>query len=133
MVPNDELPTVWGLVVDMPSAKGSASLVSLADGTTSLYTSLGGGVIGGGFYQRVAGATRRLLVILESRLRDMDEDDTTTVPPTGHIGLIALAYDGRRRTVASQDALASGSHPLSPIFFAAHDVITELRIATDTR
>ena len=39
---------VWGAVMDMAFPGGVATLVSLEDGTTSLYTSTGGGVIGGG-------------------------------------------------------------------------------------
>lgn len=37
---------VAGVVVDIPAERGFASVSSLGDGTTSLYTSTGGGTIG---------------------------------------------------------------------------------------
>ena len=40
--------TLLGVVVDIPQRGGYATVVAMADGTTSMYTSTGGGVIGGG-------------------------------------------------------------------------------------
>jgi hypothetical protein len=37
-----EHPDVLGAVIDIPSEGGTASVVAMADGTTSLYTSTGG-------------------------------------------------------------------------------------------
>src|SRR5512140_657648 len=39
---------VWGILVEIGLEEGSLSLVVLADGSTSLYFSSGGGVIGAG-------------------------------------------------------------------------------------
>src|SRR5436305_12772026 len=52
---------VWGAVMDMAFPGGVASLVSLEDGSTSLYTSTGGGVIGGGAQPPVVEATQAFL------------------------------------------------------------------------
>src|SRR5205807_5832373 len=52
---------VWGAVMDMAFPDGVASLISLEDGTTSLYTSTGGGVIGGGAHQPVVDATEAFI------------------------------------------------------------------------
>jgi hypothetical protein len=50
---------VWGALMETGYLRGTATLVTLADGTTSLYLSTGGGIIGGGFRADVpAGVTR---------------------------------------------------------------------------
>ena len=43
--------------MDMGTRNATATLVGLADGTTSLYLSTGGAVIGGGEHPQVAGYT----------------------------------------------------------------------------
>ena len=52
-----EHPQVLGTVIDIPSEGGIASVVALADGTTSMYTSTGGGTIGAGTHEAVATRT----------------------------------------------------------------------------
>jgi hypothetical protein len=45
--------TVWGVLMEMGYPEGWATLVALSDGTGSLYLSSGGGIIGGGFHEKV--------------------------------------------------------------------------------
>src|SRR6476646_7953319 len=54
-----EAPRVWGVLLEIGMANGTATVVALADGTSSLYTSTGFGIIGGGFHERSAEAARR--------------------------------------------------------------------------
>ena len=54
--------------MEMAFPEGAATLVSLADGTTSMYTSTGGGVIGGGAHDAVVQAGRAFLLELERRV-----------------------------------------------------------------
>jgi hypothetical protein len=71
---------VWGALMETGSPRGTASLLGLADGTTSLYLSA-----------------------------------------------------GRMSAAASEDDLGRGRHQLSPVFHAAHRVITELRLVDEAR
>ena len=50
------------------------------------------------------------------------------LPAAGEVALRALAFDGPRLTLADEDDLGYERHELSPIFFLAHDVITQLRL-----
>jgi hypothetical protein len=59
---------------------GTATLAALADGTTRPYVSTGGGMIGGGFHQAVAAATRWFFAELEHRLPLLRPDPTTPCP-----------------------------------------------------
>ncbi len=45
----------WGAMMETGNPRGTATLVPLADGTTSLYLSTGGGSSAAGFHQAVAG------------------------------------------------------------------------------
>ncbi len=51
---------VWGALMETGYPRGTATLVALADGTTSLYLSGGGGIIGGGSHEAVATPPRPL-------------------------------------------------------------------------
>jgi hypothetical protein len=128
-----ELPTVWGLLMETGHPNGVATLVALADGTTSLYLSTGGGVIGGGAHPQVAAATRRLLGIVERYLAQIPASTQTALPAVGRVALRALTYHGRHVAEAAEDDLGYQRHPLWPVFHAAHDVITELRLIEEAR
>ena len=49
---------MWGALLETGHPNGVATLVSLGDATTSLYTTGGFGIIGAGFHEVVAAATR---------------------------------------------------------------------------
>jgi len=124
---------LWGALMETGYPRGTATLVSLADGTTSLYLSTGGGIIGGGFHQAVATATRSFLEELERHLPMLQPDPDAALPAVGRVRIRALTYTGRLFAEASEDDLGYGSHQLSPVFHAAHRVITELRLIDEAR
>jgi hypothetical protein len=128
--PSGELPHVWGALIDMGFPTGWASLVTLADGTTSLYTSAGGGVIGGGAHAPVVAASARFLRLVEAELARFEP--TTDLEPRepGQTRFLVLTYDGIRAAGGSSEALAVGTDPLSAVFAAGQQVVTELRLAT---
>jgi hypothetical protein len=75
---------ILALLMETGYPEAVATLVGVADGTTSLYFSNGGGFIGAGTH--AAGA------------------------------------------VAAEEDLGEGRHRLSPLFYAAQDVITQIRL-----
>lgn len=127
-------PVLWGALVEMGYPGGAAvTIVALADGTTSMYTSAGGGIIGGGFHKAVASATQSFLAALEQDLAMLRPDPDAALPAAGQVIIRALTYTGRMSAEASEDDLADGGHQLSPVFYAAHRVITELRLIDEAR
>lgn len=128
-----EHPQVWGALMDMGFPSGTATLVALADGTTSLYTSTGGGIIGGGSHQAVAAATRGFLARVADHLGELPPETGTGLPAQGRVIIRALTYQGRRAAEAAEDDLGYNRHALSPVFHAAHDVITQLRLLDQVR
>jgi hypothetical protein len=127
VAPGADLPRVFGVVMDMSYPNGSATLVAIADRTTSLYTSSGGGVIGGGYHEPVAQANRRLLMVAEAHLEHFERRDPAGLPAVGRVQITALTYSGRLSLDAPEDDLGHRGHPAAPVFHAAHDVITALR------
>jgi hypothetical protein len=128
--PSPEHPRVWGALMEMGMDVGVASLVGLVDGSTSLYLSSGGGMIGGGEHEAIADATRRFLGVLEEHLDELSPDTDSELPGDHEVDIRALTYDGRLSARAVDDDLAEERHPLSPVFYAGQDVITLLRQAS---
>jgi len=127
------LPRVWAVLMETGYPGGVATLAALADGTTSLYLSSGGGMIGAGGQPQVADATLRLLDVAERYLDRLPATLDTALPAAGRVVLRALTYDGQQADEADEDDLGYGRHPLSPLFHAAHDVLTELRLIDESR
>jgi hypothetical protein len=117
--------------MDMAFPGGVASLVSLEDGTTSLYTTTGGGVIGGGAHPTVVDATHAFLEAVAVYAPQFLPTDSDDLPEPGHIQFQALTFDGRRCADAPESDLQARTHDLWPLYFSGHQVITALRIATE--
>jgi hypothetical protein len=106
---------------------GWYSLVAIADGTTSLYTSAAFGIVGGGTHESVRQASATLLTWAEQRRELFAPTSDTSTPPEGTVTLRVLTFDGPTALTATQEELASRRHPASPGFYAAHAVIAQLR------
>ena len=131
LAPSPDHPNVWGVLMDLGYPEGTATVVGLSDGTTSLYTSSGGGVIGGGQHPTVADATLRWLGLAETAVAGMDATTEFPLPEPGQVALVVLTYGGAYRRCAAETVLAAGDDAVSALFFAGHDVITELRRAEE--
>jgi hypothetical protein len=117
---------VFGVIMDTTYAPGTATLVVLTDGTVSLCTSTGGGVLGAGGQERVAAAARRLLTAAEGQLSRFAPGGGDELPRAGETRITVRTYSGPLSLTAPEEELGGGRHPLSPVFYAAYRVITEL-------
>src|SRR5687767_15138455 len=109
-----------------------ATLVGLADGTTSMYFSNGGGMIGAGQHPQVAATTKRWLELAEEAVDALSEaPGEVELPDEGTTQLVAVTETGLRAARAPEDELGGGAHPLSPLFYAGHDVITAIRLVDE--
>lgn len=127
IAPTAGLPRVFGVVMDIAYEEATATVVALADGTTSLYLSTGGGIIGGGDHEAVASESRRLLRVAEAHVDALVDAGRPGLPRHGRVRLTVLTFDGPRSVEAPEDHLAEGRHPLSGMFHAVHAVISALR------
>jgi hypothetical protein len=127
--PPPEHPGVSGLVVDIPAGGGAfATLVAMGDGTTSLYSSTGGGTIGAGVHPAVAEATHALLTLVDERLDEFGEDEDTEQPVGARVRFYILTPEGRRVADVPEDAFwGREEHELTPVIAAVQQVITGLQ------
>ena|SRR5690349_15473798 len=84
---------VWGVVMETGYAEAVATLVVLAEGTTSLYFSNGGGVIGAGEHAAVREAGKVLLSTASTHVRECAPARDTPVAQIGRVRLY-LRTDG---------------------------------------
>jgi len=122
---------VWGALMDMAFPGVVATLVSLEDGSTSLYSSTGGGIIGGGAHPPVVEATHAFLDAVAVYAPQFSPTDSDDVPEPGHVRFHALGFDGRRGADCLEADLQARTHDLWPLYYSGHQVITALRIATE--
>jgi hypothetical protein len=119
-----------GLVVDVPAQVGFATVVALADNTTSMYTSTGGGTIGAGEHESVAAATQRLLAVVQGHLRMFKDREDTGFPSPGTVRFHVLSPSTGRRADVDEDAFwGREPHPLVPVIAAVQDVVSAIRAA----
>lgn len=127
LAPTTGRPRVWGVLMETGYPEAAASLIAFADGTTSLYFSSGGGVIGAGQHAAVRAATEAFLAAAEGHLDALTPARDTSLPPEGKVRFLVRTFDGTLSGEADEDDLGNGRHRLSPLFHAGHAVIAAVR------
>ncbi|MEA2660983.1 MAG: hypothetical protein QOH08_555 [Chloroflexota bacterium] len=130
LAPTASLPHVWAVVMELRVGPDVASLVAVADGSVSLYTSRGGGVIGAGRHAGVRQAATRLLEIAERSIASFGERASFPPPSPDRVGFIVLTYERRLGADVSESEIKAGTHALAPCYDAAQDVITAMRLVS---
>jgi hypothetical protein len=116
------------LVMEWAQEPASVTLVAVADGTTSLYFSTGGGIIGAGQHEAVAAASREWLEAGTAHLDAFHPAVEPQLPGPGETQFVAVTPAGLRSASAIGGGLEEGRHALSPLWAAAQDVITQMRL-----
>ena len=122
---------VWGammelaLPVDGETAVGT--VFSALDGTASLYTSRGGGILGGYSAKEPA---QRFVAEAEKHLAHMKPTKAFPHPRIGRVKFYVMTRKGVYTADASDRELGGGRHALSRLSHAGHEVLTGLRLAS---
>jgi len=119
---------VWGVLMEVAFPSGVSTIVSIRDGTASLYTSTGGGVLGGYSAREEA---KRFVAAAEKHLAQMKPAKSFPYPEVGRLKFYVLTRDGVYTAEAGEQELLGGQHDLSPLFLAGNDVLTGLRRASE--
>jgi hypothetical protein len=119
---------VYGILMEIGFSSGASTVVSIGDGTASLYTSTGGGVLGGYSARKEA---KRFVAQAAKHLAGMKSTKSFPYPQAGRIKFYVLTREGVYTDEADENQLVGGQHALSPLFFAGNDVLTGLRIASE--
>jgi hypothetical protein len=129
--PPPEAPA-WGILMETGYPEATATLFALSDGTSSLYLSSGGGVIGGHAHQSVREANAELLQTANHYYQHLKPSESFPLPAAGHTLFYVLTDSGVLTGGGRENDLGLGRHPLSPLFHAGHRVITQLRLVSES-
>ncbi len=131
----DSASPIFGVVMETGYRGGSAAFVCLADGTVSLYTSTGGGVIGAGEHEAVRGACLEMLSWTNQYAREFIEACTAVaeypLPESGDVFFYLLTTDGVHLAKCTEAALVADQDPFSNLFRSCHMVLTVMRETTE--
>jgi hypothetical protein len=117
--------------MEMRMGSALVTLAAVADGTTSLYFSTGGGVIGGGGHESVSSANRKLLAFIETGLDLFVPIERPLEVMDGSVSFAVLTYEGLRGARDEEKKVTDRRSPLWPAYYLGQDVITALRLATE--
>ena len=130
IVPGPGHTRVWGVLMETGYPNAVASLVAVADGSTSIYFSSGGGIIGAGQHQNVREIADRFIALVDSQVEALTITDAHPLPAVGRVRFYARTFDGLRTAEAGEQELGERRHLLSPLFHAGHAVIAAARTAS---
>ena len=118
---------IWGMLMETGYSDAVATLVTVADGNVSLYWSNGGG-IGVGQHEGPREACKSFLATAPKFLAYARPTEDFPLPQEGHTRFYFLTLDGAFTAEAKEEDLDNGRIPLSPLFYKAHEVITQARL-----
>ena len=122
---------VWGALMETGYPEGTATVVCLCDGTASLYMGRGGGIIGGHAHEDVRATGAKFLDLAADYVQGMGKAEAYPMPDNGRVRFYVMTSSGVFTVDVEEQALGAGQHPLSPLFYGGHDVITQLRNTTE--
>lgn len=117
----------WCVLMDMGLPDGWATVAAFSDTNASVYFSNGGGYIGGGGHEGIRKAGQNMLAVATEFQPSARAATDYPLPPAGQITFYFLTDAGVFTLSASQDDLGNRRVPVSKLFFAGQDVITEYR------
>ena len=123
----------FGVIMETGYPEAVVTLVALSDGTASLYFSNGGGMIGLGQHEGPAVAARSLISFANHNLKQLTPTTHTPLPRPGYTRFYVLTQSGTLTAEAKEMELGENRHVLSPLFYSAQELITEMREVEESR
>lgn len=114
-------------VMEWEASYETTTLVSFIDGTSSLYFSKGGGIIGDKTHQSLIGASWTFLEESKPFLKLMSKDDEQALPGNDHVCFYINTIDGIYKYSGKEADMVSGKDPFSKLYTSGQNVIAELR------
>lgn len=124
---------VYATLMETGYKKATVTVASIIDGTTSLYFSNGGGVLGSGQDKSVKDATMGLLHFSEKHLKQMKETVSFPSPKIGEVKFYIITKKGVFTYSALENDLGYKKDKLHELFFAGQYVISEVRKVDEKR
>ena len=119
------------VLMEMGYDDAAASLIAYRDGTTSLYFSGGGGVLGGGEHQPVAKASERFRHEAENHQERLGRVRAFPLPEPDHVRFYLVRHDGVWSGSAAAADLERRDHRYRALYARGHDVLAQIRLHTE--
>ena len=118
---------VYGVIMDWEMGGAVATTIAYMTGDASMYTSTGGGVIGGGQHQNVNSAAKQLIKVAQIYLDKAVKTETTPLPQTDNVKFYILTNKGIYVGQEVMSNFENNSSKWLGLFEQSNIVLTELR------
>lgn len=122
---------VYGVVMDSNIGTGIATYAFFQTGDASLYTSTGGGVIGGGYHENVKKAAIAFIDKAQAYLNKATKTETTPLPPENSVKFYFLTNKGKFVAEEKRENFDNNSSQWLGLFLEANKVGNELRLVSE--
>ena len=126
--PSKSFPRVYGVVMDWALKDVTVTIVSLADGSASLYSTSTFGIIGGSNYESVRTAAATFVRTAANHYRGASPVKEYAYPDPGRVRFYLVCFDGVRMVEKDEQKLKAGKDAYSGLWKKGQAVLTELRL-----
>jgi hypothetical protein len=131
--PTAEFPRTYAVLIDFPIDDNTATIVSLSDGSASLYTTSSFGIIGGGVHEKVRLAAANLVTASDKFFDEAKPTKEYPYPSEGKVRFYLVSFNGVRVLEADLAAIESDQSRFASLFWLGQEVLTQLRLATEKK
>ena len=131
IAPGADFPNVYGVLMEWRMGEHETTLVSLNDGSASLYSSSAMGVIEGVDSESAREASIRFVRTAEKFYAEARVAEEFPYPLGGHTFFYLLCFDGVRVMVSHTDMLADRRDPRHELWGGGQRVVNELLLAKE--
>lgn len=124
-------PVTYGVVMDWSMGSGTATFVAFSSGDASMYTSSGGGTIGGGRHEKVRTAAKAFVTKAAGYLAKAERSNDTAPPIGDEVKFFILTTQGRYVATDKLKNFDNETSELLDLFIAANYFITEMRMVSE--
>lgn len=118
--------SVIAVLMESGFPEGVSTLVAVADGTSSLYYSTGGGVIGGGDHDSIRIECDEFVSLAQQYISKATLTKQFLLPQQDNVRFYFVTRGGVYTFEALEDDLGENRHACSPLFHQGHELITEI-------
>lgn len=126
-----EYQDVWGVIMDWPIGKETASVVALSDGNSSLYTTSAFGVIGGFGHENVRLAAQKFIRMANGYYKEAKTISEYPYPDQDKVKFYLLTFSGVKVIDGDLLLIQKNEDKHADLFGLGQEVLTELRKSTE--
>ena len=131
--PSNEFPRTYAVLIDFPMSEVIVTIVSLSDGSASMYTTSTFGIIGGGSYEKVKVAAAHLVVEPDKLFEEAKPTKDYPYPAKGKVRFYLVSFTDVRVIETDLAAIESNQSKYSSLFWLGQEVMTQLRLETEKK